>query len=139
MQTFLPYQDFSLTAKCLDYKRLGKQRVECLQILKALCGLTNGWANHPATKMWAGCEDALLVYMKEITDEWINRGYKNNITLHYEILNDLDIEKIKYPKWLGKKEFHDSHKSNLLRKDFEYYKKFNWGVPNDLPYIWPKV
>lgn len=36
MQTFLPYPDFSASARVLDDKRLGKQRVECLQILKAL-------------------------------------------------------------------------------------------------------
>ena len=36
MQTFLPYPDFAKSAMCLDNKRLGKQRIECLQILKAL-------------------------------------------------------------------------------------------------------
>jgi hypothetical protein len=36
MQTFLPYADFAECARVLDDKRLGKQRVECLQILKAL-------------------------------------------------------------------------------------------------------
>jgi hypothetical protein len=32
MQTFLPYPSFEETAKILDYKRLGKQRVEAYQI-----------------------------------------------------------------------------------------------------------
>jgi hypothetical protein len=36
MQTFLPYPDFAKSAAVLDNKRLGKQRVECLQILTAL-------------------------------------------------------------------------------------------------------
>lgn len=36
MQTFLPYADFTLSAQCLDDKRLGKQRVECLQTLQTL-------------------------------------------------------------------------------------------------------
>ena len=36
MQTFLPYADYTRTAKCLDRQRLGKQRVECKQILNAL-------------------------------------------------------------------------------------------------------
>ena len=36
MQTFLPYPDFEQSAKSLDNKRLGKQRVECLQILQTL-------------------------------------------------------------------------------------------------------
>ena len=33
MQTFLPYADFAQSAKVLDMKRLGKQRVEVLQLL----------------------------------------------------------------------------------------------------------
>lgn len=28
MQTFLPYPDFKKSAQCLDYRRLGKQRVD---------------------------------------------------------------------------------------------------------------
>lgn len=34
MQTFLPYANFEASAKVLDYKRLGKQRVEAKQILE---------------------------------------------------------------------------------------------------------
>lgn len=36
MQTFLPYADFQESAYALDPKRLGKQRVETLQIMQAL-------------------------------------------------------------------------------------------------------
>ena len=32
MQTFLPYADFKRSAESLDNKRLGKQRVEAMQI-----------------------------------------------------------------------------------------------------------
>ena len=38
MQTFLPYPDFKQSAACLDYRRLGKQRVEGVQILKKILG-----------------------------------------------------------------------------------------------------
>ena len=38
VNTFLPYPDFVKSAKALDYKRLGKQRVEAWQILRALRG-----------------------------------------------------------------------------------------------------
>ena len=48
MQTFLPYASFIKSAQCLDDKRLGKQRVECLQILKAIKDVNYGWRNHPA-------------------------------------------------------------------------------------------
>ena len=60
MQTFLPYADFEKTAKCLDYRRRGKQRVEATQIIQTLSGVTTGWHNHPATKMWRGHELALV-------------------------------------------------------------------------------
>lgn len=33
MQTFLPYGSFIESAKCLDYGRLGKHRVEAKQII----------------------------------------------------------------------------------------------------------
>jgi hypothetical protein len=33
MQTFLPYASFEETAHILDYRRLGKQRVEGWQII----------------------------------------------------------------------------------------------------------
>jgi hypothetical protein len=36
MQTFLPYPDFGATAAVLDARRLGKQRVETVQVLRAL-------------------------------------------------------------------------------------------------------
>lgn len=62
MQTFLPYPDFEQSAKCLDMRRLGKQRVEVLQLLTAMTTgpekkvkLGNSeivrvtpWYNHPA-------------------------------------------------------------------------------------------
>ena len=37
MQTFLPYKDFGKTAKCLDYRRLGKQRVEIIGFCIPAC------------------------------------------------------------------------------------------------------
>ena len=40
------------------------------------------------------------------------------------------------PPWVGSKEFHQSHKSNLTRKQPEYYSKY-WSVSPHLPYIWP--
>ena len=130
MQTFLPYPDFKKSAQSLDYRRLGKQRVECLQILKALELGTGGWVNHPATKMWRGYEDALRKYMAECITEWISRGYNNTMSIP-------TVGSYTNPPWLGDEAFHSSHRSNLLRKDAVYYGKFGWSEPNDLPYVWP--
>ena len=61
MQTFLPYSCFKQTANCLDYRRLGKQRVEAFQILNILEDITpnSRWKTHPAVLMWKGYENAL--------------------------------------------------------------------------------
>ena len=63
MQTFLPDPDFERTARILDDRRLGKQRVEVLQILNAMHRTSGGWVNHPATRMWRGFEPALVAYL----------------------------------------------------------------------------
>ena len=79
MQTFLPYSSFIKSVRCLDRQRLGKQRVEALQILNALNGKSKGWTNHPATKMWRGYEEALCLYKDLCIQEWMERGYKNTM------------------------------------------------------------
>ena len=134
MQTFLPYPDFKASAECLDTKRLGKQRVEVLQILNALSSTTSkGWINHPATRMWRGYENLLIHYGQCMIFEWMDRGYKNTIKLPHP---GPELGAL-VPSWLGNTAFHDSHKSNLLRKFPEYYSRYNWSVSNDLPYVWP--
>ena len=132
MQTFLPYKSFSESLKSLDWRRLGKQRVEAFQVLNVLLGRTNtkGWINHPITKMWAGYENALKQYLNECIDEWVSRGYNNN--MEYEVI-DGDVV---YPQWLGNDLFHSSHRANLLRKDKEFYSKFCWNEDSDNPYAW---
>lgn len=62
MQTFLPYADFSGSAAALDPRRLGKQRVEAIQVLRGLTVPGYGWRHHPAVRMWAGYEEALVRY-----------------------------------------------------------------------------
>lgn len=69
MQTFLPYERFIRSAEVLDWERLGKQRVEVLQILQSLAGL-NRWTNHPAVRMWRGHELSLMDYGFDICAEW---------------------------------------------------------------------
>jgi hypothetical protein len=53
VQTFLPYPDFKKTAGCLDWRRLGKQRIEAM----------------------------LAVYHNTIIEEWISRGYRNSMKI----------------------------------------------------------
>ena len=197
MQTFLPYKSFTKSAASLDWRRLGKQRVENLQLMQALVGwrvISNNWAelkdtddpfydgteeslvpdsdedvafetryldqlpdcdritwlfqplpnsswsNHPAARMWRGHEWALLQYQRAIVDEWILRGHTDTC---WHKTRALFIDRCnrqlpdRRPPWLGDKDFHLAHQSNLVRKDPEHYRPQFPDVPDDLPYIWP--
>lgn len=142
MQTFLPYESFEDSAAVLDQKRLGKQRVETLQIMKTLLTGT-GWVNHPAVKMWAGYERALLEYQDAVCFEWAHhRGFQDTCWVKTEELYYTHIPmyaptELVIPPWLGNDEFHMSHQSNLIRKDPEFYSPIFVGIPEGLEYVWP--
>lgn len=136
MQTFLPYPNIAESLTCLDNKRLGKQRVEAKQILAALDKRSRhekgGWVNHPAVVMWEGYENALISYHNMAIVVWKSRGFNNTMPeLSYP------HEGMELPHWFGDEDFHDSHQSNLLRKDYDFYSRYGWSVPTDLPYVWP--
>jgi len=141
----MPIADYELSALHLDNKRLGKQRVECLQLLNVNLPLrfpqfeykSKGWVNHPAAKMWRGHESQLISYTKFICGEWIRRGYKDTILPRMNALeSELQISD-PIPSWIGDDKLHASHRSNLLRKFPEWYNQFGWSESSDLPYIWP--
>lgn len=139
MQTFLPYPDFYRTAECLDYRRLGKQRVEAMQIINILEEKSSGWRFHPAVGMWVGSIMSLKLYCNIMIREWERRGYKNNMQLY-----DLDQEghqcqDIPFPPWFGDGRVFSSHRANLLRKDPEYYGKFGWTEKPAEGYFWPST
>lgn len=139
MQTFLPYPDFKKSAQALDWRRLGKQRVECKQIVKALRGDSKGWSNHPATTMWRGYEKALALYWLEMCREWKSRGYNDNLGVEAEaMLMELNDQPLVLPWWLGNDNFHSSHRSNLIRKDAVFYGAHGWTENGEQEYRWPK-
>jgi hypothetical protein len=142
VNTFVPYSDFVKSAKTLDYRRLGKQRVEAWQILSILTGMTDksGWKNHPAVLMWKGYERCLCDYGLFMSFTWKTRGYKDNMYGRFsKIYAEMHSAGIPYekPTWLGNKDFHSSHRSNLIRKDPIYYSKFGWTEDGRQEYIWP--
>ena len=130
MQTFLPYESFTKSLEVLDYKRLGKQRVEAMQILKALHIPNYGWKNHPCVKMWRGHDNALRDYMNKAILLWVDKGFNNTMQLQPVKPN------YTRPVWLGDTKLHTSHQSNLLKKDSEFYSKYDWNVSDDIPYYW---
>jgi hypothetical protein len=140
MQTFLPHKNFEKTAKHLDRKRLIKQSVENLQVLKSLSGMyTSGaWKNHPAVKMWENHEDWLFMYNEAIVKEILLRGYKNSTQKEFDHVysnNYFSMESEK-PWWLGNSMLHYSHKGRLFEKDQEkYYFYSQYSNYKDLGYI----
>ncbi len=134
MQTFLPFPDLSLSLSVLDSRRLGKQRIEARTILNILLHPEDkrGWRNHPAVRMWRGYEEALKLYYNLCLDEWIRRGYRNNMPPA-----PLDQEALVWPWWLGRPEFHAAHRASLLRKDPAHYSRYGWDDDPALPYWWP--
>jgi hypothetical protein len=140
MQTFLPYESFVKSAESLDRQRLGKQRVEGLQILRTLSGVKDGWRNHPAVHMWRGHEWSLANYTSIVCIEWIKRGYKDTCLSKVAVMaqENRGVWGLGDPTWLGVREFHLSHQSNLVRKLPEHYGALWPEVDPNLPYFWPE-
>lgn len=158
MQTFITDHDFSVSARHLDSKRLQKQSVECLQIMNVLLrkqGVlpvqTNasgrprkGFWNHPAVRMWEGHERHFFQYWKNIILECASRGIKNDtISVRYDHLlfcathHMVGLHAQNFPSWLTDA-FIRAHQSNLIRKNPVHYGPLFHGVPDNLPYIWPR-
>jgi hypothetical protein len=142
VNTFVLSSDLKENFRYLDYKRLGKQRVEAKQILNVLEGkLTKsgkelkGYKNHPIVKMWSRHICGLKLYLNYCIEEWVSRGYNNtmqkeNIDEEYEKEEDL------LPWWVFNKQVQNTHKASLIRKDpdFYYYKFF--GTTFETEYIY---
>ncbi len=185
VNTFLVDEDYQESARQLDSKRLGKQRVEAYQVLRLCLGLRYlgniwdmkpplpndyndrieyhnvlskwindvrkkyqklnylylvsspliieipkdeaknymllenqwfirlGFVTHPLIRMWFGYEESLKLYINEHINEWIKRGYLNNMNMY-----KIDVkESIEHPPWIKSKDFHENHRSALLHKE----------------------
>jgi Pyrimidine dimer DNA glycosylase len=145
VQTFLPYPDLAASARALDNRRLGKQRVETLQVMRALTKPGYGWQHHPVVAMWRGHAAALMAYQAAICTEWVGRGFADTCLVKTRADLDADPEQaalyasgdIRMPAWFGDPAFHASHRSNLLAKEPAFYAE---RFPDDvggMPYLWP--
>jgi hypothetical protein len=148
VQTFLPFPDFAASAKALDDRRLGKQRVEALQILRAQVREGYGWQHHPAVRMWRGHPEGMAAYAVAICAEWATRGKAD--TVAESVRADLEAAGLPPPRtqaelaaagllpgWLGDDRVHRSHREVLLGKLPEHYAPL---FPDDRPgtaYVWP--
>lgn len=151
MQTFLPVPGFEGSARLLDSPRLGKQRVETLQVLRALELPDYGWAAHPVVRMWRGRTPALVAYGLASVRLWRDRGHADSTApllaeFAPEVVGLTEEELAaagQLPSWLGDEALHRSHRSNLLAKDPGYYRprfgELFGPEPDDLPYVWPEA
>ncbi|MGW1814416.1 MSMEG_6728 family protein [Streptomyces sp. NPDC002125] len=149
MQTFLPYAGFRRSALALDPRRLGKQRVEAIQVLRGLTVPGYGWRHHPAVRMWTGYEEALVRYGLDVCAVWTAGGRADTCaaTLREGLAGALGRTTVRtaaelaeageLPPWLGDEAFHRSHRSALVRKDPDHYRPLFPDVPPDAPYVWP--
>jgi hypothetical protein len=146
VQTFLPFPGFADSAAVLDGPRLGKQRVEVLQVLRALELPEYGWSSHPVVTMWRGRTPALVCYGLACVREWTSRGHADSTAAQVtefapEAAGASQAQLAaagQLPSWLGREDLHLSHRSNLLRKDPGFYgPRFETGLPADLEYVWP--
>jgi hypothetical protein len=150
MQTFLPVADFAESARLLDSPRLGKQRVETLQVLRALELPDYGWVSHPVVRMWRGRTPGLVAYGLAMVRVWRERGYADTTeTLIGEFAPEVvGVPQAELadagllPSWVGEEPVHLSHRSNLIAKDPAFYRprftELFGPEPDDLPYVWPE-
>lgn len=154
MQTFIVAPTFSETAKLLDNKRLGKQRVETKQILQTNLKLSIyksrfgdfaspiklAWKNHPAVKMWRGYDNMLALYGYAICKEWINRGFSDSLLPFFREFVATSGPLL-YPPWLiNPTKLHRiiiSHRSSLRSKDDNFYGPLFPDSEVKYGYYWP--
>lgn len=165
MQTFMPYPDIEESAVALDPRRRFNQineanvLVACLEqgpyILKHFSmsktyrrgpvkPVPPGWVvartpwyAHAACRMWWGYPEALKAYTNAVILAVWRAGTHPNMTAQLYDLSGWVCRK--WPSWLGDDRLHRSHRSNLLRKDPEYYGQHGWTERPDLPYHWPRA
>ena len=134
MQTFLPYSDFKLSARCLDKKRCFCQLKEAKQILCQLRAsnlpkqwqeskdyLNQRYKNHPAVKMWVGYEELLKYYYNIFLECCLEKHRINTTMIKLNVKEDDFPNLVKSPFWLHKEQFHRSHRSRLIAKDKNFY------------------
>jgi len=101
--------------------------------------------------MWKENIPALSLYGIICVNVWLSKSYKDTCrekillalnrnlsgTWTEETLLEMSEEREFYPFWFGWEKFHSSHRSNLLRKNYDFYKQYGWKEDTTIPYYWP--
>lgn len=164
MQTFIPFlfslstsaddkhalqealeRHFERIANALDYRRLGKQRVEAKQILTVLARIREqpsattskriAWQHHPAVQQWEPYEAVLTLYYNCMIKAWVARGYNNSM-----VLRDVDRSKLCVPPFIINPHVVHRHRAMLRYKNRTFYKHMTSPVVidnhDDTGYFW---
>lgn len=184
MQTFLMWRNYTFSMLNLDPRRLFKQRLEAEGILREITGRSDRWKNHPAVRMWRGYAPALTGYICCISTAARARGLDYaavseqrmwQIAAEAGVGGDVPYQvadfmagalpnftnrcPVELPPWWADERLYLSHRSALLRKAKEgwrkgheegnrrylvyydtwlpYYQLVFGDIPDDLPYFWP--
>jgi hypothetical protein len=78
-----------------------------------------GFKTHPCVTMWLGFETGLCYYINAHINEWISRGYKNNMATYPE------AEAI-FPSWCNNSDVTDAFRANLLAKEIERFEPLHY-------------
>lgn len=120
MQIFMPLVSFQESVAVLDSKRLGNQRREVVAVQTMIAsvraaGVSSPFVNQPLVAMWYGYEKALQLYLSLCIEEWVRRGFKNNMLYDHP----QSLELAQFPQWRTNEVFHLSHREALVRKAYE--------------------
>lgn len=143
MQTFLPCQTFKESVKCLDNKRLIKQRLEAYQLWNTVAPVgriskkkRRVWYHHPARLQWVGFHQALWYYLYQCENEMVRRGFNVN-RYTPKLLPPGFRRRLRMPPWYTAA-LQKCHRARLLYKDKKYYKQFGWKErPTETYKYWP--
>lgn len=83
--------------------------------------------------MWKGYGVALCKYYNCFLITCLNK-WKINVKAYRPIIITGELRE---PVWLGYEPLHFSHRGNLLRKNFEFYKQYGWKEVSMNEYYWP--
>ena len=139
MQTWLPYSDFWMTARCLDNRTLSIQRFEAWTLLVSL-RYNDGYAPPKLANMWREHTPWLIAYGNAVCIEWERRhGETSELSRLFKdaVPTPLDYRELDYPPWLGYPLLHVSHRANLIKVNPDHYQPQWPGVPEGIPLVWP--
>jgi len=140
MQSWILDHNFYVSASMLDRNRLQANIYENIHGIASLLGINNqlvnqkrSVANHPNIKRWSGYLGYYFHYICVHIDEWVSRGYKNDINKrnmdiifnhrNTQILIEVYRSEYTIPNWITD-DLIKEHKQILYKKDPEYYKQF---------------